>query len=262
MFLNPKIMSLFFVCAVTLSFISHGGEKTNKEMKFRAEYASVPVVIDGKLDDSVWQSCKSYDMAVPEKTYEGLYIIDQTNLKLKEPGQIKVAWDDNYLYVAAIFTDTDILAEGEEDQMPHYAKGDLLEVFLKPSEYAWYWELYATPLNKKTSYFFPSKGVLGLPSCTEKYRIDLKVAAQCEGTVNNMKDVDVKWTVEMAVPIKALMVLDEVKFGPEAKWTMLAARYNYSRYLPAKELSTYPRLTKPNYHTTDEYGIIEFAPKP
>ncbi len=48
------------------------------------------------------------------------------------------------------------VAEGKEDQLHHYQMGDLVELFLKPEDYTWYWELYATPIGKKTNFWFPA----------------------------------------------------------------------------------------------------------
>lgn len=234
-----------------------------KDASVLAAYASEPVVIDGKLDDKVWASCKAYDLSVPTRAYETQpdYIAEAMGKSVIEKGFAKVAWDKDNLYIGAEFTDSDIVAEGTEDQQHHYTKGDLLEVFLKPADDTWYWELYATPLNKKTSLFFPGRGRLFLPSA-EKYLIPLRVAAQCDGTLNDWRDKDKKWTVEMAVPIKELFVegTGKFRFGPGSKWTILIARYNYSRYLPIKENSAYPHLTRTNYHLLEEYADIDFAP--
>ena len=77
---------------------------------------------------------------------------------LKEKGEIRFTWNEDYFYLAATFTDSDIIAQGKEDEMHHYRYGDLCELFLKPAKEIYYWELYVTPAGKKSSFFYPSKG--------------------------------------------------------------------------------------------------------
>ena len=142
--------------------------------------------------------------------------------------------------------------------MHHYKMGDLCELFLKPADKTWYWELYATPLGKKTTFWFPGRGRTGLPSNFTDYSSGLKVGAQVNGTLNKWEDKDAYWTAEMAMPIKDLTARGE-KFGPEADWRILVARYNYSRYSKRQgpEHSTVPQLSKVNYHLLEEYAKLK-----
>lgn len=217
-----------------------------KERRIIARYTKTPIKMDGRLDDPAWKDAPAYPMCLANQ-----------NLQPAEPregGKVRFLWNEEYLYIGADFTDSDVVAEGKNDQEHHYRTGDLLEVFLKPDNETWYWELYATPHNKKTTFFFPGRGRLGLPSM-EEYRCDLKVAAYVDGTLNNWEDRDKGWTAEMAVPVKALTARGE-KFGPEANWRVLIGRYNYSRYLPAVEHSACPQLRVSNFHNYEEYGYL------
>jgi hypothetical protein len=175
---------------------------------------------------------------------------------LQEAGQVQLAWDDQYFYVGIKYCDSDIVAEGQKDQLHHYSLGDVGEVFLKPEDCSWYWELYVTPTGKKTSFWFPGRGRLGLPSCFE-YSCGLKVAAQVCGTLNHWQDRDEYWTGEIAMPIKDLTA-QGAKFGPGTHWRILIARYNYSRYLatPGPELSMTPSLRAVNYHLHEDYAVL------
>jgi len=217
-----------------------------------AKYTAEPVIVDGDLDEPVWKEAKVYKMCLP---------VDRAaNSQLEETGEVRLAWDKEYFYVGVKFNDSDIVAEGTADQLHHYRFGDVCELFLKPADKTWYWELYVTPQGKKTTFFFPSQGRKGLPSCFEDYRSDLEVGAQCEGTLNNWQDRDGRWTAEMAMPIKDLTARGE-KFGPGGDWRILIARYNYSYYLVKKgpELSSTPRLSVANYHLLDEYAVLKLA---
>ncbi|MDY6913307.1 MAG: carbohydrate-binding family 9-like protein [Planctomycetota bacterium] len=214
-----------------------------------AGYTDTPVKVDGKLDDPAWEKAVVYKMNLPaDHAAKGR--------KLQAGGEVRLAWDDRYFYVAVVFQDYDIVAEGDADQLHHYRLGDLCELFLKPNDQTWYWELYVTPRGKKSSFWFPGRG-RGLPSCF-KYKCGLKVAARCDGTLNDWRDKDKGWTGEMAMPISNLTARGE-KFGPDADWRILVARYNYDRYSAygGPELSATSPLSIASYHLLEEYAILK-----
>ncbi len=214
-----------------------------------AKYTASPIKIDGKLDDAAWKTARVYKTSLSQDLAEA-------GKQLREGGEVRLAWDDQYFYVGVKFTDSDIVAEGLEDQMHHYQLGDVCELFLKPNDQTWYWEMYGTPLSKKTTFWFPGRGRLGLKSGYDG-KSGLTVAAEVCGTLNNWQDRDQYWTVELAVPIKDLTARGE-KFGPGSDWRILVARYNYSRYLSTEgpELSMTPRLSRSSYHLLEDYAKL------
>lgn len=215
-----------------------------------ADYAETPVKVDGRLDEAVWQGAQVYTMNLADDRSVG-------GAKVEQDAEVRLAWNNEFLYLGVKFFDSDIVAEGKKDQEMHFSLGDVCELFLKPADKSWYWELYVTPRGKKSSFFFPSQGRLGLPSNFE-YDCDLKVDAQIEGTLNNWSDTDKYWTGEMAMPIKDLTSRGE-SFGPASDWRILVARYNYSYQLPTSgaELTMTPKLTETNYHSLDEYAVLK-----
>lgn len=216
---------------------------------YKAVYANKPVVIDGKLSDDVWQKAFSYPLYLSKDKVDAGQI-------LHESGFVKFAWNDENFYLAADFCDSDIIAQGLEDEMHHYKYGDVCELFLKPANENYYWELYVTPAGKKSSFFYPSKGYLGLPNCLKEYSCGLKVATERNGVLNNWQDNDTGWTAEMAMPIKDLEAFG-CEFGPNKKWKILVGRYNYSRCLESVELSMIPQLSISSFHKHKEYTDIE-----
>jgi hypothetical protein len=216
-----------------------------------ARYTAVPVTVDGDLNDPAWKDAQVYPLnfSVAERAELGMDVT--------EVGEARVCWDDKYFYLGVKFTDSDIVAEGKEDQLHHYQMGDLAELFLKPADQSWYWEMYVTPAGRKTTLFFPGRGRLGLKSCEDNPG-GLRVAALCQGTLNAWEDKDASWTGEMAVPIKDLTARG-VTFGVGSPWRILVARYNYSRYLSNKELSMTPQIGKTNYHLLEDYAILNLV---
>ena len=212
----------------------------------QAVYVQDDLVIDGRLDEQVWKTAPVYALALCADRATAGDI-------LQEAGTARFAWNERYFYMAIEFTDSDVVAEGEKDGEHHYTKGDLAELFLWPEQHSWYWELYVTPHNLQTSFFFPGPGRI-LPSCFQNH-LDLKVASQVQGTFNDWSDRDQGWTAEMAVPVSELTRRGEA-WGPGAAWRILVGRYNYSVHLPKFELSAMPALSKTSYHLRNEYARL------
>ncbi len=207
-----------------------------------ARYTAVPVVVDGVPDGPAWENAQVYKLSFSKDREDE-----------PEKGLAMAAWDNDYLYTGVKFYDSDIAALGEEDQLHHYQMGDLAEVFLKPPGQTYYWELYATPAGNKSHFFIPGRG--RIPLGIEDYTMDLKVAARCAGTLNDWEDVDDYWTAEMAVPIADLTARGD-EFSPGAGWSMLIARYNFSRYISSRELSMYPPLSRTSFHLHEDYAPL------
>ncbi len=211
-----------------------------------AKYTAIPLKLDGRLEEPAWQTATVYHLALSQAQLN-------RGKKLTEPGEVRIVWDDKFLYLGIKFYDSDIKARGTRDQLYHYKYGDVVELFLKPENQTWYWEFYATPHSRKSSFWLPrhKKGL------TRK-EIGLQVAAYCEGSLNNSRDKDQFWSVEMAVPIKKI-ASPEQPFKPGEKWRILVARYNHKRYLRHAELSMTPQLSKADYHRHQEYGILQLV---
>ncbi|HRU07712.1 MAG TPA: carbohydrate-binding family 9-like protein [Candidatus Brocadiia bacterium] len=207
-----------------------------------AVHADAPVNIDGKLDDAVWRQARAYPLYGPNGEFS------------KEGGVIRLAWDKDYFYLGAELTDLDLVAEMRVDQEHLYRYGDAVELFLKPEGDKCFWELYVTPAGNKTTFFWPSRGRGWLPSM-QRGTSGLRVAAVCNGTLDNWRDKDEGWTAEVAMPIKDLTQYGAV-FAPGAAWRILVGRYNYSRYLDQRELTSAPALPKADFLEVDSYGAL------
>ena len=246
------LLSVCFAGCASFCPTGKNAEEKNEAVPVMcAEYTRIPINVDGELNETVWKNTQVYELNLAENKAKN-------GREISEPGDVRLAWDNDYFYIGVTFYDSDIVAEGENNQMKHYKFGDVCELFLKPENETWYWELYATPANKKTSYFIPGCGSVGLPSM-EKYKCGLKVAAKCNGTINDWHDKDTSWTAEMAMPVKDLTARGE-SFGPGSQWRILVSRYNFGRYLEKKgaELSMIPKLSAENFHLLPEYAIIKF----
>jgi len=210
-----------------------------------ARYTEIPVQVDGILDDPAWAEAVPYPLSLARDRLARGDV-------LREPGEVRLAWDGEYFYAGVRFVDTDVLARGQRDQMHHYQLGDVVELFLKPEEDPGYWELYATPAGRKSSFFLPEKRKLTDRDC------GLRVAARVNGSLNDSRDRDHGWTAEMAVPVASLSAPGR-PFRPGARWRILVARYNHGQGLPEPELSMVPQLSRTDFHLLEEYAVLQIV---
>ena len=238
------VISLLLICFFVAGCKVFDVDSTPKP--YEVQYTSTPIKVDGKLDEAIWEKAKPLDFRpLPKYT-------------CTEKGIVKIIWDDKYVYVGGVLHDSDIVQESTKNWEHHYKTGDLMEVFLKPLNQPYYWEIYSTPNNLKTSFFFLSQGRLGLPSGFEYKTPGLKVASICDGTFNNAKDVDKLWTTEIAIPRKELEKCGE-KITAGKVWTYLIGRYNYSVHLKKKELTTSVHPKSGSFHDFTSWSYLKFV---
>ncbi len=224
----------------------------------QAQYTPSRVIVDGWLDEAVWNEARTYQL------YSGSSGVKRRVRRGEEPqqeakGVVRLAWDNQYLYLAVELEDDDIVAEGLTDQLQHHQLGDVFTVLLKPADYSWHWRLSVTPRGRKSSSWFLSPGRFGLPS-NHQYDCGLHAAAKVEGTINNWRDKDNRWTAELAMPIRDLTAHGE-SFGAGTRWQILVARYDYSRYRdrPGPAVTMAPVIVGEDLHQTQQYTALQLV---
>ena len=248
--------------AVLLASCAHENDDFEKRFgadapreKIVAVKASGKVTLDGKLNEGAWAKAPAYTFQAPARNYGTVMPKVAKNPDPFESGTVKLVYDDKYLYIGAVLQDSDVVHYGKEDQAHLYLQGDTFEIFIKSEKCPKYWELYATPIGKKTTFIFESRGYARLD--WGKLNPSFLTSATVQGTLNNYNDTDKTWTVEVAVPLTMLEGLTGVKFDGKGRWTILLARYNYTYGQKALQLSTVPQLPQGNYHLNEYYGALE-----
>lgn len=178
------------------------------------------IVIDGNLDEQYWHTAfftKPFvkaggGMAAPQ---------DRTVAAM--------IYDAKYLYIGFKVMDSDIHSTFTKRDDTIW-KQDAVEVYLDPLEDGKdYIELQVSPANKVFDALFTSHRTPDWQTA-DKYNIPgLKTAVHVDGTLNNSKDVDVGWDVEIAVPWKALK---GIRTFPPKNGTLMTInffRINYTK---------------------------------
>ena len=255
-----QIFFLMFFSALFLSGCCLPREYGTAEIK--AVYTPKAPVLDGKLSEEAWLKAPAYHLEFSQKRKEDFHpsLRDFYKNGPVDKGFFKLLWNEKYLYIAACFKDQDLVAEGTADQQSHCRFGDLLEIFLKPENDPRYRELYVTPKNHRTVFFYHGRGRHGLPSTLpaemplKKYRS----AVRLTGTLNQPDDKDIMWCIETAIPLDELAGKN-VKLAPGIPWRILLARYNFTKYAPQQELTTSPAMSKTDFHLHEEYGRLRLV---
>lgn len=210
------------------------------------------------MENPAWKNSKSHELMTLIRESADI------NRAPMEKGTVQLLYDDQYLYVKTEFQDSDIMTNARENGGHFYLQGDLVEVFLKPANANYYWEIYGTPNQLNTRFYFTSRSTVGTPSSFTHQNVGIKVAAKINGTFNDSSDRDKSMTLLLAIPLAELnrphVTQDHpagtVPFVPGYEWRILVARYNYSRYLDEIDYSSFPQILQ-SYHALEYFAVLE-----
>jgi hypothetical protein len=167
--------------------------------------AAKPVVIDGKLDDEAWAAAAWTD---PFVDIEG-----DRNPAPAHRTRVKMLWDDEALYVAAELDEPHVWATLTDHDSVIFKDPDF-EVFLDPDgDNHLYGELELNARNTTWDLLL-TKPYKDQGHAVNAWEITgLKTAVKIDGTLNDPRDTDRGWTVEIRWPWVGLKELVPVKEG-------------------------------------------------
>ena len=159
--------------------------------------ADQPIVIDGRQNDPSWEKAPFTKDFID---IEGHKTPDQKT-------RLKMLWDEEFLYIYAHLEEKHIWATLKNRDTIIFYNNDF-EVFISPSNSNHnYGEIEINALNTVWDLLLDRPyNTKGNPIFNWNIQ-NLKSAVHIEGTLNNPSDVDEYWSVEMAIPIKALTEL-------------------------------------------------------
>ena len=161
---------------------------------YPVQRADQPISVDGILDEFAWAT------AAQINHFER--ILNDYDAVLY-PTRARMLWDDEHLYVSFACQDSDMWAlyDQEDDEM---WSEEVVEVFIDPNGDARnYLELEVNPLNA----WVDLRIIRLQPDWKSSIDWDiagLRTAVAVRGTVNDARDQDKGWTVEIAIPWSAM----------------------------------------------------------
>ncbi|MFL2983666.1 MAG: carbohydrate-binding family 9-like protein [Candidatus Neomarinimicrobiota bacterium] len=192
---------------IIYSFVQGQGFWGNEFPEQKIEYspktyvchkAEKPILLDGKLNDEGWEGVQ----------WSESFVDIEGNLK-PDPfydTKVKMTWDEHYFYFGAMMEDPHVWATITARDAVIYKDNDF-EIFLDPDgDTHNYYELEVNAFETEWDlillkpYHDDSQVVLDswdIPGLISKVHVD--------GTINDPSDKDKGWSIEIAIPWKALI---------------------------------------------------------
>ena len=211
------IVSAFVACAQDKP--STKKSKIKPPKSYVAYHTKTPIEIDGKDDDKSWKSVPFTDL-----------FIDIEGVKIpKYKTQVKMLWDETYFYILAKIEEPHVWADITKHDAIIFHNNDF-EVFVEPDNNTYdYYELEINALNTSWDLYI-NKPYRELDNyAVNNFEIKgLKSAVSINGTLNNPKDTDKGWMLEIAIPWDAYKRSYFQKIVPRNKfWHVNFSRVNW-----------------------------------
>lgn len=209
------------------------------------------IKIDGKLKEESWS------LAQPTQSF-----VDISGEGFPTPEydtKVKMLWDDDYFYVGAVLQEDDIRAKLTQRDTIIYHDNDF-EVFIDPDgDGLNYFEIENN-----------ARGVIFDLMLEKAYRSGgrfmiqwdcpgLKLAVHRVGTLNNSKDTDKEWSVEMAIPHQAITLdfTNPLKAGNT--WRVNFSRVQWLKEKGPEENWVWSPTGAIDMHMPDRWGFVYFS---
>ena len=254
------------VCLILLAGVAVAAAELPKRYVCRG--AAVPVRIDGNLaewDAAPWSN--------PFVDIEG-----DAAPPPRFRTRVKMLWDDAFFYIAAEMEEPHVWATLTQHDAVIFHDNDF-EVFLDPnSDTLEYYELEINALNTTWDLFLPKPYRFGGKAQNGWEIPGLRTAVRVDGTLNDPRDVDRGWTLEMALPWKALSPYARrpAPPGDGDEWRINFSRVEWEHQVVDGRYRKVPGKREDNWvwspqgiinmHIPEKWGYVRFergtAPRP
>ncbi|MBN9520578.1 carbohydrate-binding family 9-like protein [bacterium] len=224
-----------------------------------------PVTVDGALTDPAWDAVPWGD---PFVDIEG-----DRRPAPRHRTRVKMAWDDRALYIAAELQEPHVWATLTEHDAVIFHDNDF-EVFLDPDgDNHVYGELELNALNTTWDLLLTKPYKDGGKAVNAWEVTGLTTAVKIDGTLNNPRDTDTGWTVEVRWPWAGLKELSG-GVPPKAgdRWRINFSRVEWDVTVENGKYKKVPNRPEHNWvwspqgvidmHRPERWGYLQFAEKP
>ncbi len=228
--------------------------------KYTCNYTDERIVVDGHITDAAWQNAPRTERfaeirfgdPLPYDTY------------------VKMLWNDRGMYFAYYIEQEDIWGTISDRDAFSYYDNDV-EIFFDPDgDGKDYFEIEMTALNQVYDIHWDTRltwgeDALTTPPGTWNIFFDfegLEHAMQYDGTLNNPRDKDKAWTVELFFPWQSFAEYANMPLPPENgnTWRIDFYRCEYdSRSQTSADSYSWSAHGKVNMHVPERFGFVTFV---
>lgn len=206
--------------------------------------ASGPITVDGVLLEPAWDKA----------SVAGPFVRSLDGKGATAATEARLLWDDETLYVAFQAEDANVSGRFSKDDEPLYTS-NVVEIFLNPSrDSSRYDEIEVAPTNALFDASFnggPRKGM------DVSWSSHARHAVHVDGTLNDARDVDRGWTVELAIPFSALTGMDKPRPQKGDRWKFNLYRLRQGPGQPGEGQAYSPPL-RGDFHALDRFATLRF----
>lgn len=224
--------------------------------------ASGPIAIDGKADEASW-------MEAPW-TADFQDIEGTAKPKPRFRTRAKMLWDDNYFYIAAELEEPNVWGTLTNHDSVIFHDPDF-EVFIDPDgDRHNYYEFEMNALNTTWDLLLRKAYIDGGPAVNEWEIPGIKTGVHVRGTLNNPRDKDDGWSVEIAFPWKALAEFSKQAAPPKGgdRWRVDFSRVEWQVEVKNGKTEKIPNTKEDNWvwspmgivdmHRPEKWGYVVF----
>ncbi|GAB3653260.1 carbohydrate-binding family 9-like protein [Echinicola sediminis] len=247
-------------------------QETEDRRHYVAYRSTESLTMDGKMDEPSWLSAEWSDL-----------FIDIEGDKKPKPlydTKMKMLWDDEHLYIAVWMEEPHLWATYTERESVIFHENDI-EVFIDPDgDTHNYYELEINALGTEWDLLM-TQPYRNAGDPINGWNINgFKKGIQLNGTINDPSDEDQSWTVEMAIPWKALSQRGPYFVPPNhgeqwrinfsrVQWQLEVVDGQYEKKInpdTGKPFPEYNWVWSPighiNMHMPEYWGYLQFAKLP
>ena len=232
-------------------------------LTYRCPRTATPPKLTGAIDDPVW-------LAAPW-TEDFVDIEGDAKPKPRHRTRAKMLWDDECLYIAAELEEPHVWATLTERDSVIFHDNDF-EVFIDPDGDAKsYFELEVNALNTVWDLWLEIPYRDGGQADSAWSIHGLRTAVHIKGTLNDPSNIDEGWSVEIAIPWKALEDKAGMPCPPRVgdTWRINFSRVQWQTTTEEGRYVKVPNTPEDNWvwspqavidmHQPEMWGFLEFA---
>ena len=251
----------YFPLLFLLMFFSKGFSQDSKKLSlgeqpiFKINKTTQPIVVDGKMNEEAWSKTEKRD-------FDYFYRIEKPDDR--QITTLRMLWDDENLYLFYDMKDKYLtVRETNRDGQPYF--DDCAELFLitAPDSLDTHFG-YELNLNKASNDFiYFNNFYAGEDVVFKDFDPDFEVEVTYNGTLNDNSDIDLGWTMEIAIPMANFGKLGDVVPAESGnRWAFLAVRQDRNDHEGTRRSTStiFPiyDLSK-NVHQPNRFGLLEFV---